>query len=119
MNVVAGAGSVMSSAGTYTAWIEVMDPLLDEAEPFHDIPTAPCGKTALFSNTRKIAQEIGRQIFHLVEKGPKFTQKQEFNHTKPRETRLSRGSQRRTGNWQARPPSEGENHDEMYGPKHV
>ncbi len=30
MNVVAGAGSVMSSAGTYTAWIEVMDPFLVE-----------------------------------------------------------------------------------------
>ena len=25
--IAAGAGSVMSSAGTYTAWMEVMDPL--------------------------------------------------------------------------------------------
>ena len=29
-NVVAGDGSVKSSAGTYTAWIEVMEPVLVE-----------------------------------------------------------------------------------------
>ena len=29
-NVVAGEGSVRSSAGTYTAWIDVMDPVFVE-----------------------------------------------------------------------------------------
>ena len=29
-NVVAGDGSVRSSAGTYTAWIDVMEPVLVE-----------------------------------------------------------------------------------------
>jgi len=32
--VVAGAGSVKSSAGTYTAWKEVMEPFLVEVMPF-------------------------------------------------------------------------------------
>jgi hypothetical protein len=46
-----------------------------QSEPFHDIPTAPCGKTALFSNTRKIARKICGQNHRFMKNSAKSTQK--------------------------------------------
>src|SRR5436190_751678 len=52
--VVAGDGSVRSSAGTYTAWIEVVEPLVAEA-----LGHGEAGE--------RHAQSVARRLVHLAE----------------------------------------------------